>query len=141
MTKWRRYAWQGAAEFVLLADACGALVRIRLALWLLPWDRVIAIAGPQPIGRSPRFSVARLERAVRTAGRLVPRATCLTQALALNHLLSCDGHASTVQIGVRCQDGRFAAHAWVEWSGGPLLSSPAEVTQYARFLTWPPRVT
>ena len=73
--------------------------------------------------------------------RVVPGATCLTQALALNQLLSNNGHASTVLIGVRKDDDRFAAHAWVEWRGGPLLSSPAQVTQYSRFLTWPPRTT
>jgi hypothetical protein len=87
-----------------------------------------------------RFSVDRLERAVRLASHVVPCATCLTQALALNHLLSNDGHASTVLIGVRKDEAGFAAHAWVEWSGGSLLSSTAEVTKYSRFLTLPPRV-
>ena len=117
-------------HIALLVRALLVLVRIRLGLWLLPWSRVAAMVGSSARPRS-RFSVARLERAVRLASRLVPGATCLTQALALNQLLSNNGHASTVLIGVRQDEGRFAAHAWVEWSGGPLLSSPAEVTQYS----------
>ena len=87
-----------------------------------------------------RFSVDRLERAVRLASRVVRAPPASTQALALNHLLSSDGHASTVLIGVRKDDAGFAAHAWVEWSGGPLLSSATEVTKYSRFLTLPPHV-
>jgi hypothetical protein len=98
------------------------------------------VAGPSRLG-SRGLPAGRLERAVRLASRLVPRATCLTQALALNHLLARHGHASTVQIGVRKHDGRFAAHAWVECSGGTLLSSAIDVTAYSRFMSWPPRLT
>jgi hypothetical protein len=140
VTKSPRSTWLHPRHIALLLRASLVLVRIRLGLWLLPWSRVAAIVGPPRNTRS-RFSVARLERAVRLASRIVPCASCLTQALALNHLLSNEGHASTVLIGVRKDEGRFAAHAWVEWSGGPLLSSAAEVTRYSRFLTWPPRVT
>jgi hypothetical protein len=83
-------------------------------------------------------SVDRLERAVRVASRVVPRATCLTQALALNHLLSRNGYTSIVRIGVAKEDGRFAAHAWVECGGTPLLSSVADVARYAPLVAWTP---
>lgn len=139
MTPVGRITWLRPRHVALLAQACFVVLRIRVALWLLPWRRVMAMVEPSRL-IGPGVSVDRLERAVRFASRLVPRATCLTQALALNHLLARHGHASTVQIGVRNDDGRFAAHAWVEWSGGPLLSSATELTRYARFFTWPPRV-
>ena len=112
---------------------------VRTGLWLLPWSRVQAmVGGPRrtaPGSVSTASSVPCDWRAV-----LHPRATCLTQALALNRLLSSDGHASTGLIGVRKDDAGFAAHAWVEWRGGPLLSSATEVTKYSRFLTLPPHV-
>ena len=136
MTAWRRLARMRPAEGALLAGAALLLLRIRLALWLLPWRRVLAIVKPPRPEIFPRIGVDRLERAVKRASRVVPRATCLTQALALGDLLSRHGYASTIQIGVRKDDGRFSAHAWVECAGIPLLASAAEVALYARFLTW-----
>ena len=132
-------SWLRPRHLALLVRACLTVARVRTGLWLLPWSRVQAmVAGPHRT-RS-RFSVDRLERAVRLASHVVPCATCLTQAVALNRLLSSDGHASTVLIGVRKDDAGFAAHAWVEWRGGPLLSSATEVSKYSRFLTLPPHV-
>lgn len=81
--------------------------------------------------------MGRLEWSVRTGGRFIPRATCLTQALALHRLLSRYGYHSSVQIGVRRVEGSFGAHAWVEHQGAPLLSSAAEITRYTRFFSWP----
>lgn len=124
-------------EFTLLAVAWLVLVRTRLALWLLPWQRMGTFADRPAAAGSPRFSVGRLEWAVRAASRMVPHGTCLTQALALNHLLRSQGYAGVVQIGVK-NDGRFAAHAWVECDGVPLLSSAGDIGRYSRFLTWPP---
>ena len=135
MTAVRKLASMEPAELALLVHACLLLVRIRVALWLLPWRRVLALL-PQEVTPATRFSVDRLERAVRAASRIVPRATCLTQALALNHLLARGGYASVVRIGVTNEHGRFAAHAWVECGGAPLLSSAAEVAQYAQLLAW-----
>jgi hypothetical protein len=124
-------------ELALLGRAAVVLLRIRIALWLLPWRRVLALL-PAGVAPTARCRVDRLERAVRLASRAIPCATCLTQALALSHLLSRSGHASTVRIGVTNERGRFAAHAWVECHGVPLLSSSAEVARYARILTWTP---
>lgn len=122
----------------LLALSAILLLHTRLALWLLPWPRLLARVDPA-IGAFPsRFSVAELEWAVRAASRLVPRATCLTQALTLNHLLHRAGRASLVRIGVARRSGQFAAHAWVEHGGTPLLSRADEIEQYVPVLTWRP---
>jgi len=125
-------------EFKLLTVAWLLLVRTRLALWLLPWQRMGTFADRPTAAGTLRFSVGQLEWAVRAASRMVPRATCLTQALTLNHLLRSDGYPGVVQIGVDNNDGRFAAHAWVECDGIPLLSSAGDIRRYSRFLTWPP---
>jgi hypothetical protein len=137
MTTLRKLASMEPAEVALLVEAFLLLVRIRVALWLLPWRRVLALL-PQDVAPTVRFSVDRLERAVRAASRAVPCATCLTQALALNHLLSRGGHASVIRIGVTNEHDRFAAHAWVECGGAPLLSSAADVARYAHLVAWTP---
>jgi hypothetical protein len=124
------------AEVALLLHALLVVARIRIALLWRPWRLVLAHVAPPDTASSDRFGAERLEWAVRTAGRVVPGATCLTQALALSHLLSRSGHASIVQIGVTNEGGQFAAHAWVECHGAPLLGSVADLTRYSRLLTW-----
>jgi hypothetical protein len=119
---------------------CGALLilaRTRLALSILPWRRMRA-AVVRSIAPALRTKADRLEWAIRATSRVIPRATCLTQALALQRLLAHHGYESRVQIGARNTDGHFGAHAWVEHEGGSLLSTATEVTRYARFFSWPP---
>jgi len=138
----RRLANVTPADIALAARAFAMLVRMRIALWLLPWRRVLAKTGSYSVfgtrETTRRVSIDRLERSVRTASRVVPRATCLTQALALTHLLARTGYTATVRIGVTNSGGRFAAHAWVECEGMPLLSSAADVARYAPLVAWTP---
>ena len=133
----RRLRSIGPSGIALLCGAFVTLIRIRIALWVMPWNRVMrAVAASN--SQSVRPAVNRLEWAVLAASRFVPRATCLTQALALQRLLSRSGYQSSVQIGVRLTDGQFAAHAWVEHESKSLLSSGGDVMQYVRFFSWPP---
>ena len=134
----RRLSQLTSTDVLLLIRALLLLVTFRLALSLLPWQRLVAFTtGPQRLV-APRHTAGRLEWSVRWASRLVPRATCLTQALALNHLLRRDGQGSVLRIGVANDGGQFAAHAWVDLNGTPLLSSPSVVSRYSQFPTWPP---
>jgi hypothetical protein len=110
-----------------------------VALWIFPFrelQRVISSRGRLPLAVSPDVPVGRLVWAVRAASRRIPAASCLTQSLALHCLLSSAGHHSEVRIGVgKDMEGRFAAHAWVECAGQPLLSGPEEVERYVQLLT------
>jgi hypothetical protein len=128
--------WQlSSAERGLLLSAGVLLAVYRVALWVLPWHR-LAVSRPLP-GRSrvSRLSVERLEWAVSTASRPIPRATCLTKALALHQLLARAGYPSSIHIGVAKAPGRgFEAHAWVEHEGVTLLSSASEVAHYSHLL-------
>jgi hypothetical protein len=52
----------------------------------------------------------------RAAEHGVFRPLCLVRAVALKRLLDRNGYAGgTVRIGVRMNNGRFAAHAWVAY--------------------------
>jgi hypothetical protein len=60
----------------------------------------------------------RVVEAVRRASRHVPRATCLTQAIASEIMLARHGHSSNLRIGVtKDAKGVFGAHAWLEVQG------------------------
>ena len=67
------------------------------------------------------WSSGRVAWGVRAASRLIPGATCLTQALAGQYLLGRAGIEFTVRIGVNANGEKgFAAHAWLV-SGGTIL--------------------
>ena len=47
-------------------------------------------------------------------------ATCLTRSLLLGWMLRRRGVASQLRIGVRMNQGKLDAHAWVEYAGVPI---------------------
>jgi hypothetical protein len=108
---------------------------IRLGLWAMPfvvirrlarrWGRHTSHDGP-----AGRRRPEALVRAVRRVGRFVPRASCLTQALAAEVLLGRAGHAPRLRIGLRREDsGALSAHAWVE-NGGEVVFGDREVERF-----------
>lgn len=126
----------------LLLIRVGLLVAIiRVALWVRPWPDVLRLVRWLPFSvlsfaRSRHLSADHLAWVVRTSSRLVPAATCLTQSLALQCVLTTAGRPCRVQIGVaKDARGKFQSHAWVEHDGHTLLSTPVEVMRYARLLT------
>jgi hypothetical protein len=133
MTAMRKFWRLSSAERGLLLNAGMLLALYRVALWVMPWRRLAVSRPPASTSSAAHFSVERLEWAVRTAQRRVPRATCLSQALALHHLLARAGYASSIHIGVaKGLGGGFEAHAWVEHGGVTLLSSATEVAHFSR---------
>ncbi len=96
---------------------------IRVALWLLPYRIVRPLvdrAGRTPERDADELTAARVAWAISNAARFVPRATCVTQALAARRLLARRGWASEVCYGVGRLRGRVIAHAWLE-SGGRVI--------------------
>ena len=121
------------AAWVEALLALPLVIAVRGVLLLFPFRRVrsmsgffLRFAGPGPrLACEPR----RIGAAVRRASRVVPGATCLTQALSVQLCLSLCGIRSGVHIGVgKSDDGRLHSHAWVEHEGRIVsgqLESPA----------------
>jgi hypothetical protein len=111
---------------------------VRLAMWCMPFAslrarlsaRRDALARRRPASR--RGDLARIARHVRLGSRLVPRCTCLVQALVAEQLLAESGHASVVRFGMAdAADQRSSAHAWVECEGRVLVGG--DVSGYVAF--------
>lgn len=104
----------------LLVTTVLLLTAMRLGLWLLPF-RTLRRGLARHAQTSSRFATTPPERigwAVATAGRYVPGATCLTQALAAQFLLERRGYSAHLRIGMARRDGaQFEGHAWVEHEG------------------------
>jgi hypothetical protein len=120
------------------------VVAIRMALWTMSLRRVgrlLRLFERLPFSVPVDLPVSRLEWAVRAASRRVPLASCLTQALALQFLLTRTGRSSEIHIGVRNDaEAGFQSHAWVQCEGQLLLSTPYELAGYSRLLeleAWP----
>lgn len=78
-----------------------------------------------------------LGRLVNIAARYGPiRAACLVRSLVLIRVLSGNGVAGTLQIGVRKgASSQFDAHAWVECNGFPVNDLPSIASDFAVFDT------
>jgi hypothetical protein len=118
---WRAALWVGA---------------VRLGLWLLPFQtlrRMLAramFASHTPLSISP----PQIARAVTVTSRYVPRATCLTQALAAQVLLEQYGYTSQLRLGVAKNERGFEAHAWVEYQGKVVIGG----AEHKNFTPLPP---
>jgi hypothetical protein len=98
------------------------LIGVRIALITMGYSG-ISRRLPRPAERADsRFWGKQVGRRIERVARFVPKASCLTQALALQFILARAGHASRLQIGVReVDDGTFSAHAWVTCNGVVVL--------------------
>jgi len=121
MRRISRFLHLRPAEQRLFVRALFLVGAIRLGLSLVPFQtlrRVVArMAAASPKARQSDHT-REIPWAVAAASRLVPNASCLTQALAVQVLLGRGGQQSRLRIGVATgEEGRLKAHAWVESQG------------------------
>ena len=105
-------------------EATLAVVLMRAALTLLPFRAVHRFVLTRPRREHPNVSREEIARAVMSAARRVPHATCLTQVLAASLLCARHGHAAELRLGVTKSNGRLAAHAWLESEGRAIFGEP-----------------
>lgn len=125
----------------LLVKSVLLLGLVRVGLRLLPFQtlrRLLARmmrAHAESLGGS-QASLWQVVWAVTVASRYFPAATCLTQALATQVLLSCRGHPASLRVGVARGDaGEFQAHAWVEYEGKVVIGGIKALSRYTPLLS------
>jgi len=103
------------AEMLFLARCVVVVAAVRLGLTLFSFNRVRRLVTR--LDAREAASVADLRRVawgVAAAARLVPHASCLTQALSGQYLLARGGKASNIRIGIEQNTGaELKAHAWL----------------------------
>jgi Transglutaminase-like superfamily len=121
----RKFARSSAVERRLILQSFLVVPAVRLGLWLLPFRVVHRLVRDRRVSGRTAVSAERIVWAVTAAAARVPRATCLTQALAASVLLPRYGHDATLRVGVaKDEDGRLRAHAWLESGGVTILGEP-----------------
>ena len=138
----QRFLHLSSSERRLLLAGGLAVACVRILLWLLPFRRLMWFVE-RTAPRSDRFAPVRLPEdknvtiawAVTTAARYVPRATCLTQALAAQWLFAWFGRPTLLRIGVAKGKGEnkdLRAHAWLESEGRVVIGGESlEGHEYA----------
>jgi hypothetical protein len=126
MGRLRRLLGLPPAERRLILLALPLVAFVRATLWLVPfrllrrWQARWAV--PKAGAATNEATIPQVVRAVTVASRVIPGATCLTQALAAQLLLARRGHTTTLRLGVgHGPQRRFAAHAWLEHEGRPII--------------------
>jgi hypothetical protein len=135
MRRLRRLVAMTREERSLLLRAVFTVSATRVALWILPIEAVRRIVARAARTRGNPVPVDSSAWAVTVVSRYVPGATCLTQALAVQALLTRSGHGSRLEIGVAREAGRFEAHAWVVCGDRIVVGGP-EVERYVRLTGW-----
>lgn len=131
-----RRAWAlGWRDSLDVAVAQISLLRARRALASRPRGELLRAVPAGADGGLPSEPLERLERmavAVRRASdHGVFRPTCLVRALALEALARRAGsRTAVVRVGVSRDEGRFAAHAWLEVGGRIVGDTPENVGRY-----------
>lgn len=129
----RRFLALDRSDRMFLAGCIIVVATVRLCLSLLSYRRMQAWFPATPAVDNPSApELVRIAWGIRNAARLVPGASCLTQALSGQFILARRGKASQIRIGVaRDDEGRFIAHAWLI-SAGKIVLGGAE-TDVSRF--------
>lgn len=117
---------------LLVLKALATLVFVRLTLGILSVEWLRAWATRMGAGGR---AVERVTWAVSAVARRLPGCTCLVSAFALQRLLSREGHASELHIGVARREAGIAAHAWIVCQGVTLIGE-SEAGDYAPLVTW-----
>jgi transglutaminase superfamily protein len=130
MKKFAKFVRLSTTEQFLLLRTVILVAAIRVGLWLLPFRVVQRFTFKAWEKKQTPYSVEQFIWAVRATSRCVPRATCLTQAIAAQILLSRAGYNPKVKIGVAKNDKKlFEAHAWLTL-GDQVLIGGTEVERY-----------
>ena len=128
-------------EWADLLEAQLALLLAQFRVWTRPTGRLVshssapAAEPPTPATDADGSVQQRADALALAVGRAAEfglfRPLCLVRAVALNHVLEHHGvTGSRVRVGVRMRNGRFAAHAWVEYGDRILGDNEAHVGSF-----------
>lgn len=115
---------------------------VRLALWMTKYQklRMLLVRSCHEDPQTHRKgTVIHTLRAVDRVARLIPDASCLTQSIAGQALLSWQGIPSRISMGVmKTPDGSLEAHAWLVWNEVVVLQGDQRtVRKYRKIMDLP----
>jgi hypothetical protein len=133
MNRLRAFLRLSAGERRLLVEATLLLAAMRLSLRVLPLRALQRLSGSLSSDGEARHDAVSPERiawAVGGGSRVMPGATCLTRALAIQILLERRGYRTELRVGLaRTRNGEIEGHAWVE-AGDKVVGAEGDLAPY-----------
>lgn len=137
----RRFSALGRPAQTLFLRALGMLPLVSLSLWLRGFhatrstlERNLSDFLAQEDRESAAKQAALTAHMVDAAGRRgLVHPSCLAKSLTLWWLLGRQGISSRLRIGIRKENGKLQAHAWVEREGRALNEPEEPHRHYAAF--------
>lgn len=124
------------AQALVLLPALHALVQVFGVRRAVTWANGLNPKRGKTTDKDSTSRALRLAQLVRAASRRgITSGNCLSQSLTLSWLLSRNGIASDLRIGVRRDKEQLQAHAWVELDGAPLNDRRNVQSYYTMFDT------
>ena len=120
----------------------GLIWAVRITLWFLPFHVVCRqihrlAKRPAKLNNIEERHLLLIANRVTRVSQYVPKATCLTQAIATLILLKLKNYPGTLRIGVaRNNEERFEAHAWIE-SEGIVVIGGSKTSLYEKYSLLP----
>lgn len=133
-----RWTKLSSSDKQFIVRAAVVLLAVRIGLWLSTFRRVLALSencSPPAIPLFPNNppTPQQCAQLIPSAARLVPHASCLTQAIAGRWLLRSTGEECQLQVGVAKHAGKFSAHAVLIHKGATLLGARPQETYHRIF--------
>lgn len=128
-------------DIFLLLNALYWVCRVRLGLTFSTFEKMRRRLLPETLTPSgAAVDIQRLAWSVRRVARIVPMASCLTRALALQTILARKGVSVELVLGVGSSAStEFFAHAWLEKDGQIVIGgSERKLGSYSRLATYGP---
>ena len=122
----------GYKERKILLMTSILITAVRLGLWLLPFQKLLALLDKfsQP-SCARRVSVRKILWSVNVVSRYMSDVRCLARALTTQVLMKRYGHTSKFQIGVaKTGTGELEAHAWVEFKGIVVIGNIPNISRF-----------
>jgi hypothetical protein len=129
LTTFRRLTRQ---DWRLFFQACLTLVVCRVRLRHQNFATVRSWASNKGHGATP---INRLTWSIEAASKRMRGTTCLSKALALQHMLAQNGHDSELRLGVDRSGGLFTAHAWLVYRERVLVGG-SEIGAHTLLVAW-----
>lgn len=126
----------------LLVLQAGVLVLgFRLGLWLLPFSQLRLFPDRlsyrfQKLITHHKFPVKTLAWSIKLTAKRIPKASCLTQALAAQTLLQLYGYEARLCIGATLDENRnLSAHAWITHNQEVILGQLPNLANFKPLLS------
>jgi hypothetical protein len=110
---------------------------IRLGLWILPFKVLLEYLSkasqPDYTTSNSSIKLHKIIWAVDVNSRYMPGYTkCLARALTTQVLLTQQGYASDLRIGVaKHESGHLQAHAWIEYQGTVVIGNLEDLSRFS----------